>query len=260
MASQVPAADQVLRVLRHLAVQAGPVPAAGVARALSLPRSTTYHLLAVLRDQGFVTYLPDQRRYGLGVTAFEVGSAYVRHDPLEHLARPLVAALAHRADVTVHLGVLHGRETLYLLKEQPPHHPVLVTDIGVRLPAQLTASGRALLAGLPRRRCVRCSPRLQISSIGQVRVPGARHSCGGYSPASVSVVGPKRMASSPQVSRRSPPLRSTTCSIPLPLSVRRSHPCLAMRRSEQPWPPMSWLRPPRSLADLAAEPRRGRRA
>lgn len=149
MASQVPAADQVLRVLRHLAVQAGPVPAAGVARALSLPRSTTYHLLAVLRDQGFVTYLPDQRRYGLGVTAFEVGSAYVRHDPLEHLARPLVAALAHRADVTVHLGVLHGRETLYLLKEQPPHHPVLVTDIGVRLPAQLTASGRALLAGLP---------------------------------------------------------------------------------------------------------------
>jgi DNA-binding IclR family transcriptional regulator len=145
----VPAADHVLRVLRHLAAQPGPVPAAAVARALDLPRSTTYHLLAVLRDQGFVTHLPEQRRYGLGVTAFEVGSAYVRHDPLEHLARPLVAALAHRADVTVHLGVLHGRETLYLLKEQPPHHPVLVTDIGVRLPAQLTASGRALLAWLP---------------------------------------------------------------------------------------------------------------
>ena len=145
----MPAADQVLRVLRHLALQPGPVPATGVARALNLPRSTTYHLLAVLREHGFVTHLPEQRRYGLGVTAFEVGSAYIRHDPLEHLARPLVAALAHRADVTVHLGVLHGRETLYLLKEQPPHHPVLVTDIGVRLPAQLTASGRALLAGLP---------------------------------------------------------------------------------------------------------------
>jgi DNA-binding IclR family transcriptional regulator len=149
MTSTVPAADQVLRVLRHLATQPGPVPAAAVARALDLPRSTTYHLLAVLRDQGFVTHLPEQRRYGLGVTAFEVGSAYVRHDPLEHLARPLIAALAHRADVTVHLGVLHGRETLYLLKEQPPHHPVLVTDIGVRLPAQLTASGRAVLAWLP---------------------------------------------------------------------------------------------------------------
>ena len=42
----------------------GPVPATGVARALNLPRSTTYHLLAVLREHGFVTHLPEQRRYG----------------------------------------------------------------------------------------------------------------------------------------------------------------------------------------------------
>jgi DNA-binding IclR family transcriptional regulator len=46
--------------------------------------------------------------------------------------------------------VLHGRETLYLVKEQPDHAAPVITDVGVRLPAHLTASGRSMLAALPR--------------------------------------------------------------------------------------------------------------
>ena len=50
---------------------------------------------------------------------------------------------------TAHLGVLHGAETVYLLKEQPRAAATLVTDVGVRLPAHLTASGCSVLARLP---------------------------------------------------------------------------------------------------------------
>ena len=45
--------------------------------------------------------------------------------------------------------MLHGREVLYVVEQRAPGRPPLVTDVGVRLPAQLTASGRALLADLP---------------------------------------------------------------------------------------------------------------
>ncbi len=45
--------------------------------------------------------------------------------------------------------MLHGREVLYVVEERAPGRPSLVTDVGVRLPAHLTASGRAILAGLP---------------------------------------------------------------------------------------------------------------
>jgi DNA-binding IclR family transcriptional regulator len=38
---------------------------------------------------------------------------------------------------------------LYVVEERAPGRPPLVTDVGVRLPAQLTASGRAILAALP---------------------------------------------------------------------------------------------------------------
>jgi DNA-binding IclR family transcriptional regulator len=148
-ASKVPAARQALSVLRHLAAQAGPVPAAGIARDLGLPRSTTYQLLAVLAEQGFVVHLPEERRYGLGIASFELGSAYSRQAPLARLARPVLARLVDRVGHSAHLAVLHGREVLYVVEERAPGRPPLVTDVGVRLPAHLTASGRALLAELP---------------------------------------------------------------------------------------------------------------
>lgn len=120
-----------------------------IARELELPRSTTYHLLSELVAAGFVTHLPEERRYGLGVATFELGSAYLRHDPLERLAGPLLRKLVDQVGRTAHLGVLHGGESLYLIKERPSQPQTLVTDVGVRLPAQLTASGRAMLAHLP---------------------------------------------------------------------------------------------------------------
>jgi DNA-binding IclR family transcriptional regulator len=141
--------SQALTVLRLLASRAGPMPAGSVARELGLPRSTTYHLLAVLAADGFVVHLPEERRYGLGVGAFELGSAYTRQAPLQRIGRPLLGRLVDQTTHNAHLAVLHGRDVLYLVEERAPGRPPLVTDVGVRLPAQLTASGLAMLAALP---------------------------------------------------------------------------------------------------------------
>ena len=67
--TDVPAARQVLAILRYLSRQPRPVPASAIARDLGLPRSTAYHLLRELIDAGFVVHLADDRRYGLGVRA-----------------------------------------------------------------------------------------------------------------------------------------------------------------------------------------------
>lgn len=139
----------VVGILRALASSPDPLPAAVLARHLGLPRSTAYQLLGALCDEGLVVHIPERRAYGLAVGVFELGSAYLRHQPLEHLARPLLARLVHDLDDTVHLGILHGNEVLYLLKEQPKHPTTLVTAVGVRLPAHLTACGRAILMHLP---------------------------------------------------------------------------------------------------------------
>ncbi|MFC5061338.1 IclR family transcriptional regulator [Actinomycetospora atypica] len=148
--STSPAVGRALDVLLHLAGRPGPVAGAALIRDLGMPRSSAYHLLAVLTERGFVLHYPEERAYGLGVAAFEIGSAYLRQAPLEHLGRPLTRRLALRTGEIAHLGILHGPDTLYLVKERPPQEaPVsLVTDVGVRLPASLTANGRSMLAHL----------------------------------------------------------------------------------------------------------------
>jgi DNA-binding IclR family transcriptional regulator len=147
---QVPAADQTLRLLGYLARQRGPVAARTIADQLGLPRSTVYFLLRTLADHGFAVHLERERRWGLGTAAFELAGGYARQEPLARLGRPLVGALVDRIGENAHLAVMTGRDVLYIVEERAPRRPALVTDVGVRLPAHLTASGRAMLAALPR--------------------------------------------------------------------------------------------------------------
>lgn len=146
---QVPAATRTLRVLRFLASQPAPVPLDRIVRSCELPRSTAYHLLNAMIDEGFVVHLPDEHRYGLGLAAFEVGSGYARQEPLQRIARHRLATLVDQVGESAHLAVLHGRDVLYVVEERAAGRPALVSDVGVRLPSHLTASGRAVLAGLP---------------------------------------------------------------------------------------------------------------
>ena len=118
-------------------------------RAVGMPRSSAYHLLSAMVDESFVTHIEDDHRYALGVAAFEVGSGYSRQAPLQRIARRPVAELVDAVGESGHFAVLHGRDVYYVIEERAARRPHLVTEVGVRLPAQLTATGRAILAALP---------------------------------------------------------------------------------------------------------------
>ena len=150
--SKIPAAESTLNLLQAMAEIGQPATAARLAKRIGIPRSSCYQLLEVLKNQGFAIHFKQDRRWGLGLSAWELGSAYQRHEPLERLAKPvittLVSDLAQKTPVVGHLGVLDGSDVLYLLEQRPAKSLKLVTDVGVRLPAHLTASGRAMLAHL----------------------------------------------------------------------------------------------------------------
>lgn len=147
MGSDVPAVRNASAVLKALAGAARPLSAGALARATQMPRSSTYQLLAVLVDEGLVTHVG--QGYALGPGVYELGSAYLRGNPLQRLAQPIVAALADAHECTAQLAVLRGWETVYLLKERSPHSVAIITDSGVRMPSYLTATGRAIMSGLP---------------------------------------------------------------------------------------------------------------
>lgn len=153
---QVPAADQTLAILGYLARQRASVPAATIATALEIPRSTTYHLLATLAQHGFV--VSGDRRWALGVAAHDLGTGFLRQQPLTLVGRPLVSKLVDNVGENAHLATLHGTDVVYVVEERAPGRPSLITDVGVRLPAHFTASGRSMLAAMPREQILALYP------------------------------------------------------------------------------------------------------
>lgn len=172
--STVKSAERLLDVLTLLSRSARPLPTMTIARECSIPKSSAHHLLNVMRDRRFVSYDDKERAWGLGVAAFEIGSAYVRFGPLTRLGRVLLTELTQRIGETSHLATLHGTEVLYVDKEQPVGDVAkLVTEVGVRLPAHLTAVGRSMLAELSEeqiRALYDASPLVQRTGVGPATV------------------------------------------------------------------------------------------
>ena len=142
-----PAAERTLDILEFIATH-GETRAAMLAQTLDIPRSSVYQLLDVLERHGFVTCLKDRHTYGIGLKTFEMGSAYSRQHRVSRIAHPVLARLVDDTGENGHLAGLHGSQIVYVLEERAAVRPPLVSGDGVRLPSHLTASGRAMLAGL----------------------------------------------------------------------------------------------------------------
>ena len=148
---RIPAARSTLGILRFLAGRSGPVPASTIARELSLPRSSVYQLVAVMMDEGFVVHYPEDHAYGLSSLVAEIGTSALQSERLARLAKPMLERLVRdlTLPVVAHLAVLGGADVVYAARVQGFRAPTTVSAIGVRLPAHLTATGRAMLALLP---------------------------------------------------------------------------------------------------------------
>lgn len=144
---EVPALRRIHDILDVLAHAQGPVRAAAIGEMTNLSRSTLYLMLDSLERRGWIEKRADG--YIVGVTLFELGSAYVRHDRLQDVFRQEAAAFVAKHNEVVQLAVLDGAEVVYIAREDAARPVRLVSDLGSRLPAHCCALGKALLASLP---------------------------------------------------------------------------------------------------------------
>ena len=152
MPSDVPAARNALRMLRALAERTTPVPASTLARQLGMPRSSLYQLARTMMDEGFLVHYPEERAYGLSALVTEIGAGMLQTDRVRRLAHPLLERVVadSRIPLVAHLVVMTGAEVTYVDRVSAPRAPTTVSNVGVRLPAHLTATGRSALAAMPR--------------------------------------------------------------------------------------------------------------
>lgn len=117
-----------------------------LARRLGLPKSSIANICAALADVGLV------RRVGtgfaLGRKLAELGGAYLSAVDLVQEFYDACRELPTGSEETVQLAVLDGMEMTYLARHDGQQPVRLTSQIGRRLPATSTATGKAALAAL----------------------------------------------------------------------------------------------------------------
>lgn len=143
----VKSAARVLKLLEELAAS-GPRPMRDLADELGVPRSSMHALLRTMEHSGWLELDATGKRYGLGVNALLVGSAYVDRDDVVSRTAPILDTLAEKTGETVHLGRLEGHHIVYMAKRESIHPLRMFSAVGRRLSAYSTALGKCLLATL----------------------------------------------------------------------------------------------------------------
>jgi len=103
----------------------------------------------MLAYHGFVRQERDSRAYVAGPALVEIGLATIRHMDIRRHARPVLEELALSLFETVHLAVLEGSTVRYLDAVESSRALRVAARTGSALPANCTASGKAMLAALP---------------------------------------------------------------------------------------------------------------
>lgn len=145
----VPPVHRAFRLLRHIAQGGQCRNASATARELGLNRTTLIRLLHSLEAEGMIETLDGGASWQLGPGMIALAADALKSRNVIRLAQPVMAALSTELGLSSHLGILDGREIIYLLREAPNTHLVSNVREGSRLPAHATTVGRVLLAHLP---------------------------------------------------------------------------------------------------------------
>lgn len=144
----VPAVARAVRVLEEVAAEPDGLTLSTLARAVGAPKSSCLAVCTTLVDTGLLVR-SESGRYQLGLKVVQLGRTYLARSDLATEFRRADAELGLLPGDTIVLSVLNGREVTYV-GTRPGKRPVAMRyEIGLRLPAHCTASGKSLLAALP---------------------------------------------------------------------------------------------------------------
>jgi IclR family transcriptional regulator, blcABC operon repressor len=144
---EVPAVARAARLLEALAASGEPVGLAELTSKLGLAKSTVHGLCATLVQAGLVTRLEDGT-YHLGLRLVELAHAFLARADLTVEFASVWESMTIPPEESIALSVLDGGEIVYVACRNGTRPFGLNFRIGMRLPANCTASGKALLSTL----------------------------------------------------------------------------------------------------------------
>ena len=146
--SAVPAVARAARLLDTVAESPEPVSLGTLTRQLDLPKSTVHGLCATLVHAGLLTRF-ENGTYHLGLHVMDLAHSFLARTDLTVEFVKLWESLALLPEETIILSVLDGADVVYVACRNGSRPLGLNFRIGMRQPANCTASGKAMLSSLP---------------------------------------------------------------------------------------------------------------
>lgn len=144
-AGLVPAVTRAFAVLDLLATEREPIGLSRIASALALPKSSVHALCRTMSHLGYLRRFEDGS-YFIGARVLELAHAFTARTQVADEFNRIWAELGQRPEETIILSVLDGADIVYVAA-RPGSHPLgLAFHVGMRLPAHLAATGKAMLA------------------------------------------------------------------------------------------------------------------
>jgi DNA-binding IclR family transcriptional regulator len=144
-AGLVPAVARALAVMDLVARRREPLPMAQVAAALALPKSSVHGLCNTLLSFGYLRRA-DNGALQIGPGVMSLAEAFVASTDVAHEFAALWREARTPPAETIILSVLSGAEVVYVGVRNGSRPLGLAFNVGMRLPANLAATGKAMLA------------------------------------------------------------------------------------------------------------------
>ncbi|MFJ8431301.1 IclR family transcriptional regulator [Kitasatospora sp. NPDC094019] len=144
----VKSAERTVRILEALAASPTRLTLAELQERLGYPRSSLHALVRTLREVKWVEADEGGSAFGVGPHALLAGTAYLDRDPALPHALDALEDLRAEIGYTVHFARRDEAYVLYLASRESRDSTRVISRVGRRLPAHITALGQALLAEL----------------------------------------------------------------------------------------------------------------
>jgi DNA-binding IclR family transcriptional regulator len=141
----VPAVTRAMALLDLLAQQREALNPTQLASRLQLPKSSVHGLCNTLASRGYLRR-HDDGSYFIGPSVMGLANAFVSRTGAAQEFATLWHELGTPPDETVILSVLAGTDVVYIAARNGLRPLGLAFTVGMRLPAHLAASGKAMLA------------------------------------------------------------------------------------------------------------------
>ena len=162
--------ERGLAVLSSFTAERPELGISDLARMLSLTRSTTHRYVATLAALGYLHQDDASRKYRLGPRVLDLGFAVLGSLELREIAAPHLRRLAETTGHTANLAIRDDTDSILIdrVRGRPCryHHFEFSLHIGSRLPLYYSATGKTLLAFLPRPDLDRLLDRIDLTQRG----------------------------------------------------------------------------------------------